>query len=88
MNSPKDVIGPINIGNPNEFSISDLVSEVVELTGSRSKVVQLPLPEDDPRQRQPDITKAKNILGWTPKVQLKEGLEKTIEYFSELEKSS
>ncbi len=51
-------------------------------------MVQLPLPEDDPRQRQPDITKAKNILGWTPKVQLKEGLEKTIEYFSELEKSS
>ncbi len=88
MNSPKEIIGPINIGNPNEFSISDLVSEVVELTGSKSKVVQLPLPEDDPRQRQPDITKAKNILGWTPKVQLKEGLEKTIEYFSELEKSS
>jgi UDP-glucuronate decarboxylase len=88
MNSPKEIIGPINIGNPNEFSISDLVSEVVGLTGSKSKVVQLPLPEDDPRQRQPDITKAKNILGWTPKVQLKEGLEKTIEYFSELETSS
>ncbi len=88
MNSPKEIIGPINIGNPNEFSISDLVSEVVGLTGSKSKVVQLPLPEDDPRQRQPDITKAKEILGWAPKVQLKEGLEKTIEYFSELEKSS
>jgi UDP-glucuronate decarboxylase len=88
MNSPKEIIGPINIGNPNEFSISDLVSEVVGLTGSKSKVVLLPLPEDDPRQRQPDITKAKNILGWTPKVQLKEGLEKTIEYFSELETSS
>ncbi len=88
MNSPKEIIGPINIGNPNEFSVSDLVSEVVGLTGSKSKVVQLPLPEDDPRQRQPDITKAKEILGWAPKVQLKEGLEKTIEYFSELEKSS
>ncbi len=88
MNSPKEIIGPINIGNPNEFSISDLVSKVVGLTGSKSKVVLLPLPEDDPRQRQPDITKAKDILGWTPKVQLKEGLEKTIEYFSELEKSS
>jgi UDP-glucuronate decarboxylase len=88
MNSPKEIIGPINIGNPNEFSISDLVSEVVGLTGSNSKVVQLPLPEDDPRQRQPDITKAREILGWAPKVQLKEGLEKTIEYFSELEKST
>ncbi len=88
MNSPKEIIGPINIGNPNEFSISDLVSEVVELTGSKSKVVQLPLPEDDPRQRQPDITKARSILGWAPIVQLREGLEKTIEYFSELGKSS
>jgi UDP-glucuronate decarboxylase len=88
MNSPKEIIGPINIGNPNEFSISDLVSEVVGLTGSKSKVVRLPLPEDDPRQRQPDITKARNILGWAPNVQLREGLEKTIEYFSELEKSN
>jgi len=88
MNSPKEIIGPINIGNPNEFSISDLVSEVVGLTGSKSKVVRLPLPEDDPRQRQPDITRARNILGWAPNVQLREGLEKTIEYFSELEKSS
>lgn len=88
MNSPKEIIGPINIGNPNEFSISDLVSEVVGLTGSKSKVLRLPLPEDDPRQRQPDITKARNILGWAPNVQLREGLEKTIEYFSELEKSN
>jgi len=88
MNSPKDVIGPINIGNPNQFSISELVSEVIKLTKSKSKVVKLPLPEDDPRQRQPDITKAKNILGWVPSVQLKEGLKKTIEYFAELEKSS
>jgi UDP-glucuronate decarboxylase len=88
MNSPKDVIGPINIGNPNEFSISELVSEVIDLTNSKSKVIQLPLPEDDPRQRQPDITKAKSILGWAPSVQLEEGLKKTIEYFAELEKSS
>jgi len=88
MNSPKDVIGPINIGNPNEFSISELVSEVISLTNSKSKVVELPLPEDDPRQRQPDITKAKSILGWAPSVQLEEGLKKTIEYFAELEKSS
>ena len=88
MNSPKDVIGPINIGNPNEFSISELVSEVISLTNSKSKVIELPLPEDDPRQRQPDITKAKSILGWAPSVQLEEGLKKTIEYFAELEKSS
>jgi UDP-glucuronate decarboxylase len=88
MNSPKEIIGPINIGNPNEFSISDLVTEVVGLTGSKSKVVELPLPEDDPRQRQPDISKARDILGWAPKVQLKEGLEKTIKYFSELEKAN
>jgi len=87
MNSPKDVIGPINIGNPNEFSILELVSEVINLTKSKSKVVKLPLPEDDPRQRQPDITKAKNILGWAPNVHLTEGLHKTIEYFSWLEKS-
>lgn len=88
MNSPKDVIGPINIGNPNEFSISELVSEVIELTDSKSKVIQLPLPEDDPRQRQPDITKAKNILGWAPSIQLEEGLKRTIEYFAELENSN
>ncbi len=88
MNSPKDVIGPINIGNPNEFSISELVSEVIGLTNSMSKIIELPLPEDDPRQRQPDITKARNILGWVPSVQLEEGLKKTIEYFAELEKSS
>jgi len=88
MNSPKDVIGPINIGNPNEFSISELVSKVISLTNSKSKVVKLPLPEDDPRQRQPDITKAKSILGWAPSVQLEEGLKKTTEYFAELEKSN
>lgn len=80
MNSSKEIIGPINIGNPNEFSISDLVSEVVGLTGSKSKVVQLPLPEDDPRRRQPDRSKAVNLLGWAPKIELKEGLQKTIDY--------
>jgi len=83
MNSPKEIIGPINIGNPNEFSISELVSEVIGLNNSKSKISLLPLPEDDPRQRQPDITKAKNLLAWAPKVELKEGLQKTIEYFSE-----
>ena len=84
MNSSADVIGPINIGNPNEFSMSELLNEVLSLTKSNSKVVNHPLPEDDPRQRQPEITKAREILGWEPKVQLSEGLTKTIEYFKKL----
>lgn len=84
MNSPADVIGPINIGNPNEFSMFDLLNEILSLTKSNSKVVNLPLPEDDPRQRQPEITQAREILGWEPKVQLSEGLTKTIEYFKKL----
>jgi len=84
MNSPKEIVGPMNIGNPNEFSISELVTEVVAQTKSKSKVIRLPLPEDDPRQRQPDITKAKTILGWSPKTELQEGLQKTIQYFENL----
>ena len=84
MNSPKEIVGPMNIGNPNEFSISELVTEVVTQTKSKSKVIRLPLPEDDPRQRQPDITKAKTILGWSPKTELQEGLQKTIHYFANL----
>jgi UDP-glucuronate decarboxylase len=84
MNSPKEIVGPINIGNPNEFSISELVTQVVAQTKSTSKVIRLPLPEDDPRQRQPDITKAKTILGWSPKIELQEGLQKTIQYFANL----
>lgn len=84
MNSPADVIGPINIGNPNEFSMSELLNEVMSLTKSISKIVNHPLPEDDPRQRQPEITQAREILGWEPKVQLSEGLTKTIEYFKKL----
>ena len=84
MNSPKEIVGPINVGNPNEFSISELVTQVVAQTKSNSKVIRLPLPEDDPRQRQPDITKAKTILGWSPKTELQEGLQKTIQYFANL----
>jgi UDP-glucuronate decarboxylase len=84
MNSPKEIVGPINIGNPNEFSISELVTQVVAQTKSNSKVIWLPLPEDDPRQRQPDITKAKTILDWSPKTELEEGLQKTIQYFANL----
>jgi len=81
MNAPDDFIGPVNIGNPNEFSILELANKVIELTGATSKIVYMPLPEDDPLQRQPNITLAKERLGWEPKTQLEEGLARTIEYF-------
>ena len=84
METPKDVTGPINIGNPNEFTIRELADLVVELTGARSKIVSRPLPSDDPKQRQPDISKAREILDWEPRVQLRAGLEKTIAYFDKL----
>jgi len=74
-------IGPINIGNPNEFTMLELANEVIELTGSKSEIVHLELPQDDPRQRQPDITLAKKELDWEPKTELREGLRKTIAYF-------
>ncbi len=77
-------IGPINIGNPNEFTVKALAETVIELTGSSSKLIHLPLPSDDPKQRQPDISLAKKHLDWEPTVQLREGLAKTIEYFSSL----
>jgi UDP-glucuronate decarboxylase len=81
MNSPDDFTGPINIGNPNEFSILDLAKSVVELTGSKSNIVFRPLPQDDPKQRCPDISLAKNQLNWEPEVVLVDGLKQTIEYF-------
>ena len=81
MESPEEVTGPINIGNPHEFTIRELAISVIELTGSKSEIVQHPLPPDDPRQRQPDISQAKNVLGWSPTIPLKEGLARTIEYF-------
>ncbi len=84
MDSADSVTGPINIGNPNEFSMLDLAKTVIDLTGSRSKIVHRPLPQDDPRQRQPDISKAQGHLAWTPKTQLKEGLKHTISYFEKL----
>jgi UDP-glucuronate decarboxylase len=84
MNAPDDFIGPVNIGNPNEFSILELANKVIALTGSSSKIVYLPLPEDDPLQRQPNIDLAKEQLGWEPKIQLEEGLERTVEYFKSL----
>ena len=84
MNTGDDVTGPVNVGNPGEFTIRELAEKVIELTGSKSKLVFKPLPQDDPKQRKPDITLAKKLLNWEPKVPLAEGLKKTIEYFDKL----
>lgn len=84
MNSSDEFTGPVNLGNPEEISIIELAEIVLRLTKSKSKLVFKPLPEDDPKQRRPDITLAKNILGWKPVVSLEEGLEKTIFYFKEI----
>ncbi len=81
MNTGEDITGPINIGNPGEFTIRQLAEQVIDLTGSKSKLVFMPLPQDDPKQRQPNIEKAREILGWEPAVQLRDGLTKTIAYF-------
>jgi UDP-glucuronate decarboxylase len=81
MASPAEVIGPVNIGNTREFTILELAKMVIEITGSRSEIVRKPLPGDDPKQRQPDITKARALLGWEPKVPAREGLERTVIYF-------
>jgi UDP-glucuronate decarboxylase len=85
MNSPREVTGPINLGNPGEFSIQELAEKVVALTGSASKIVYEPLPQDDPTQRQPDITQARERLGWEPTIPLDEGLPKTVGYFRGLQ---
>ncbi|MFC1468033.1 UDP-glucuronic acid decarboxylase family protein [Verrucomicrobiota bacterium] len=87
MDSPDEITGPINIGNPGEFTIKELAEKVIELTGSKSKLIFHPLPSDDPKQRQPDITQAKEKLGWEPKIHLEEGLTKTIAYFDGLLKT-
>src|ERR1700688_3227992 len=84
MNTADTVSGPINLGNPNEFSIKELASTIVDLTGARSSVVHRPLPQDDPRQRQPDISKAQELLAWAPRTALKTGLKQTITYFEKL----
>ena len=81
MDAPDDVVGPMNLGNPNEFTIKALAEKVVRLTGSKSKFVKKPLPGDDPKQRCPNIALAKKKLGWKPKVELEAGLKKTIAYF-------
>jgi UDP-glucuronate decarboxylase len=84
MHTGDGVTGPINFGNPVEFSMLQLAQEVVDLTGSTSRLVRKPLPQDDPRRRQPDISKAQQLLGWKPATTLKEGLKKTIAYFDAL----
>jgi len=81
MESADDFTGPVNLGNPDEFSIRELAEKVIQLTGSRSEIVQRPLPADDPKQRQPDISLARSRLGWSPTVPLAKGLESTIAYF-------
>jgi UDP-glucuronate decarboxylase len=84
MNTSDEIIGPINLGNPSEFKVIELAELIIDLTNSKSEIIHLPLPEDDPIRRQPDISKAKSILEWQPKISLKEGLVKTIEYFERL----
>lgn len=81
MDSPDDFTGPVNIGNPGEFTILELAEKVIEMTGSKSKLVYHPLPADDPMQRQPDISLARKVLQWEPRIELEEGLKKTIAYF-------
>lgn len=85
MATDDGVVGPINLGNPNEFTIRELAEQVIDLTGSKSKIIFKPLPQDDPKQRQPDITKARAELNWMPTTNLREGLAKTIDYFSSLQ---
>ena len=87
METGDDFIGPVNIGNPSEFAILELAEKIIDITGSKSKIVYEPLPLDDPMQRQPDISLAKKNLGWEPSVKLEDGLVKTIHYFDELLKS-
>lgn len=81
MNSSDDFTGPINLGNPKNFTILELAQKIIELTGSKSGIIFLPLPQDDPIQRQPIIELAKKELGWEPKIEIEEGLKKTIDYF-------
>ena len=84
MGTADSVTGPVNLGNPNEFTMLALASMVISLTGSRARIVHRPLPQDDPRQRQPDISKAKELMSWAPRTNLKDGLVRTISYFEKL----
>jgi dTDP-glucose 4,6-dehydratase len=82
-----DYVQPMNIGNPSEITIKEFGEEIIKLTGTKQKLISLPLPQDDPKQRQPDITKARKILGWEPKVSRAEGLKITYTYFKSLSKA-
>jgi UDP-glucuronate decarboxylase len=84
METRDDVTGPINLGNPGEFTIRQLADMIIDITGAASKIINRPLPTDDPRQRKPDISKAQELLDWRPKVPLREGLARTIAYFEKL----
>jgi UDP-glucuronate decarboxylase len=84
MNTEKGFTGPVNLGNPGEFTILELAEMIVTMTGSGSRIVFKPLPEDDPKQRKPVIDLAEEKLGWTPKVKLEDGVKRTIKYFEEV----
>jgi UDP-glucuronate decarboxylase len=84
MTTPDEVTGPVNLGNPPEFSVLELAKMVIDLVGSSSRIVHRPLPENDPKQRQPDISRAQELLDWRPHTALKDGLLSTIEYFEGL----
>jgi UDP-glucuronate decarboxylase len=84
MDTPPDLTGPINLGNPAEFTVRELAEKIIAATGSRSELVFCPLPQDDPAQRQPDISRARDRLGWSPAVPLDDGLDLTIAYFRKL----
>ena len=84
MRTPNKIAGPINLGNPGEFTVRELAETIIRITGSKSKIVYRPLPQDDPVRRKPDISLAKEVLGWTPTIHLEDGLRKTIDYFRNL----
>ena len=87
MDSDDQITGPINLGNPNEMTIRQLAERVIDMTGAKSELIEKPLPQDDPMQRQPDITRARELLGWAPTVSLDDGLRPTIDYFASMHAS-
>ena len=84
MRTPHRVTGPINLGNPGEFTVRELAESIIRITGSKSKIIFKPLPQDDPTRRKPDVSQARELLGWTPQIALEDGLRRTIEYFRNL----
>jgi UDP-glucuronate decarboxylase len=88
MKTPGEVTGPINLGNPEEYSILEIAQRILKLTASKSKIIFAPLPQDDPEKRRPDISLARKVCGWSPKISLEEGLPKTIDYFENFLRNS